>query len=197
MSEKPVCRRCGYVGPADARFCANCGRSLIPLKFRLRGSVDQILDNLSSFHIGFLGLVFLGLISAYAQHLIVLELSFPLSLVPLALVLGCGFAYMGWHWHASLPNRRYFVRMLLVFVCMAGCLVAIWLVDMGLLSSVTDKTNMVMYEIPGVYRESTAEFRRMSIDASDLTYGLAVMLYGVLTAVAGYLIHRVYKRRSS
>jgi len=194
MSEKPVCRRCGYVGPADARFCAHCGRSLIPLKVRLTRSGNRILDNLSLLHIGFIGLVLAGLISAYAQHLIVIELSFPLSLVPLALVIGCGFATLGWHWHAQLPSRRYFVRMLLVFVCMAGCLVAVWLLDMGLLSSVTDKANMVVYEIPGVYRQSTAEYRRMSIDASDLTYGLVVMLYGLLTAVAGYLIHRVYKR---
>lgn len=194
MSEKPVCPRCGYVGPVDARFCAHCGRSFIPLKVRLTRSGNRILDNLSPLHIGFLGLVLAGLISAYAQHLIVLGLSFPLSLVPLALVIGIGFVTLGWHWHASLPDRRYFVRMLLVFVCMAGCLVVVSLVDRELLSSVTDKANMVVYEIPGVYRQSTAEFRRMSIDASDLTYGLVVMLYGILTAVAGYLIHRVNER---
>jgi ribosomal protein L40E len=193
MSEKPVCRRCGYVGPADARFCAHCGRSLFPLKVRLTGNVNRILDNLSPWHIGFLGLVLLVLISAFAERLIVIELSFPLSLVPLALVIGGGCAILGWDWHASLPDRRYFVRMLLVFVCIAGCLVAIWLVDMGLLSSVTNRASMVVYDIPGVYRQSMAEYRHMSIDISDLTYGLVVMLYGILAAVAGYLIHRERK----
>jgi hypothetical protein len=159
--------------------------------------VNRILDSLSPFHIGLLGLVLSFLISAFADHLIVIRLSFPWSLVPLALVLGSGFAYLGWHWHSSLPGRRYLVRMLLVFACMAGCLAVIWTVDNGLLSILTGKTHPVVYEIPGIYRQSTAEFTRMSIDSNDLSYGLVVMVYGWLAAVAGNLIHRLYKRRSA
>jgi hypothetical protein len=196
MSEKPVCRRCGYVGPADARFCARCGRALDPPNVRFSRSINRILDSLSPFHIGLLGLVLSFLISAFADHLIVIRLSFPGSLVPLALVLGCGFAYLGWHWHAPLPDRRYLVRMLLVFACMTGCLAVIWTVDSGLLRVLTDKTHPVVYEIPGVYRQSTAEFRRMSIDSNDLSYGLVVMVYAWLAAVVGNLIHRLYKDKS-
>jgi hypothetical protein len=196
MSEKPVCHRCGYVGPADARYCAHCGRPLVPPSVRLTRSANRILSNLSPFHLGFLGLVLSIPISAFANRLIVIELSFPLSLVPLALVIGCGYAYLGWHWNASLSSRSYLVRMLLVFVCMGVLLVVVWLVDRQLLSLLSDRTHVVVYKVPGVYRESSAGIRHMSIDSNVLPYGLVAMIYAVLTAVAGNLIHRAYKHRS-
>jgi hypothetical protein len=196
MSERPVCHRCGYVGPVDARYCAHCGRALVPLDVRLTRSINRILSNLSPFHIGFLGLVLSVPISAFADRLIVTELSFPLSLVPLALAIGCGYAYLGWHWNASLSSRSHLVRMLLVFVCLGVLLVAVWLVDRGLLSLLTDRTHMVVYGVPGVYRESSPGFRRMSIDSDVLPYWLVAMIYGVLTAVAGNLIHRALRHRS-
>ena len=196
MSEKPVCHRCGYVGPVDARYCAHCGHALVPPNVRLTRSINRILSNLSPFHIGFLGLVLSVPISAFADRLIVTELSFPLSLVPLALAIGCGYAYLGWHWNASLSSRSHLVRMLLVFVCMGVFLVAVWLVDRGLLGFLSDRTHMVVYKVPGVYRESSAGFRRMSIDSIALPYWLVAMIYGVLAALAGNLIHRAHKRRS-
>jgi hypothetical protein len=55
---------------------------------------------------------------------------------------------------------------------------------------------MVVYQVPGVYRESSAGFRRISIDSNVLSYWLVAMIYGMLTAVAGNLIYRVHKRRS-
>ena len=84
MSEKPVCYRCGYVGPVDAHYCAQCGRALVPPNVRLTRSINRTLSNLSPFHIGFLGLVLSVLTSAFADRLVVTELSFPLSLIPLA-----------------------------------------------------------------------------------------------------------------
>lgn len=197
MSEKPVCHRCGYVGPVDARYCAHCGRALAPPSVRLTRSIDRILSNLSPFHIGFLGLVLSVPISALANRLVVTELSFPLSLVPLALVIGCGYAYLGWHWNAPLSSRGHLVRMLLVFVCMGVFLVAVWLVDRGLLSLLSDKTHMVVYEIPGVFRESSPGFRHLSIDSHAMAYWLVAMIYGLLSAVAGNLIQRALQRRST
>jgi hypothetical protein len=79
----------------------------------LTRSIDRILSNLSPFHISFLGLVPSVFSSAFADRLVVTELSFPLSLIPLALVIGCGYAYLGWHWHAPLSSRSRIVRMLL------------------------------------------------------------------------------------
>jgi len=96
MSENPVCHRCGYVGPIDARYCAHCGRALESPNIRLTRSINRILSNLSPFHIGFIGFALSVPISAFAHRLIVTELSFPLSLVPLALGIGCGYAYLGW-----------------------------------------------------------------------------------------------------
>jgi ribosomal protein L40E len=190
MPENPVCHRCGYVGPVDARYCAHCGHSFDPLSSRLKRGVNRILSNLSPFHIGFLGLILSVPISVFADHLIVTKLSFPLSLVPLAVGIGFGYAYLGWHWNTRLSSRNRIVRMLLVFGSMFFFLVTIWLVDMGLLSLLSDRTHMVVYEVPGVYRESSPGFRHLSID-SDLFYWLVVMIYSALAAIVGYFIHRV------
>jgi ribosomal protein L40E len=196
MSEKPICQHCGYVGPVDARYCAHCGRALVPPNVRLTKSASRILSSLSPFHIGFLALVLSVPISAFAERLIVTGLSFPLSLVPLALIIGCGYAYLGWRWNASLSGRSHLLRMLLAFAGMGGFLVAVWLVDRALLSLLSDRTQMVVYQVPGVYRESSAGYRQISIDSNVLPYGLIAMVYGVLTAVAGNLIHRAGKRQS-
>jgi hypothetical protein len=195
MSEKPICNRCGYEGPVDAYYCAHCGRSLVPLGIRLTRRISLILDNLSPFYIGFLGLIISVAISALAARLVVMVLSFPLSLVLLALVIGCGYAYLGWHWNELPSNRSRLVRILLVFVCIGLCLVVVWLVDRGLLSLLSDRTHMIVYEIPGVYRESSPGFRYMSVESGVLLpYGLFVMFYSVLAAIAGNLFRKVSKR---
>jgi cadmium resistance protein CadD (predicted permease) len=79
----------------------------------LTRSIDRTLSNLSPFHIGFLSLILSVLSSAFAGRLVATELSFSLSLIPLALVIGCGYAYLGWQWHAPLSSRSRIVRMLL------------------------------------------------------------------------------------
>ena len=197
MSEQLVCPRCGYVGPEDVLYCARCGRALAPPNVRFSRSVNRILDNVSPLHISLLGLVLAVLIGALADQLILIKLSFPWSLLPLALVIGCGFAYLGWHWHASLPDRRYLVRMFLVFAVMAVCLVVLWWVDGALLALLTDETHPVVFDIPGVYRQSTTSLKHMSIEAVTMSYALFVMLYGLLTALAGNLVHKGYRRRSA
>jgi hypothetical protein len=62
----------------------------------LTTSINRTLSNLSPLHIGFLGLVPSVFSSAFADLLVVTGLSFPLSLIPLAMVIGCGYAYLGW-----------------------------------------------------------------------------------------------------
>jgi hypothetical protein len=140
--------------------------------------------------VGFLGLVLSVPIGVFADRLIVTMLSFPWSLAPLALVIGCGYAYLGWHWKTPLSGRRYLVRMLLVFVCMGVLLTAVWLLDRGLLRLFSDRTHMVVYEVPGVRVESSPGFRRLSIDSNIPPYWLVAMIYGVLAAAAGNLIRR-------
>jgi hypothetical protein len=196
MSEKTVCPHCGYAGPVDARFCAQCGRALVSPGVRWIVSINRILDNLSPIHIGFLGLILSVLISVFVDRLIVTELAFPLTLVPIALVIGCGYAYLGWHGKALLSSRSHLVRMLVIFVCMGVILVAVWLVDRGALSLLSDRTHMVVYEVPGVYRESSPGFRKLSIASSVPPYWLAAMVYGVLIAVFSNLIHGAFERRS-
>lgn len=96
MSKGPTCPHCGYVGPEDARLCAHCGRSLIPLGARLAERIDSIFDRLAPPHIWVLGLVLLILIAVFSTHLIVWKLSFRFLIVVMALGIGGGMAYLGW-----------------------------------------------------------------------------------------------------
>lgn len=195
MSEKPVCRRCGYVGPVDARYCARCGRALVPPGVRLTRSIDRILSSLCPLHVGLLGLVLSVPIGVFADRLIVTRLSFPLSLVLMALVIGCGYAYLGWQWNIPLSGRSRLERMLLVFVCVGILLAVVWLIDRALLSALTDSGDTVVYDVPGVYVEASVGVRRLSI-ADVPPYWLAVMIYAILAAAVGNLIHRMRERRS-
>jgi len=196
MSEKTVCQRCGYVGPEDALYCAHCGRALDKPRVRLTKSINRILSNLSPIHFGFLGVVLSVPIIVFVDHLVVARLAFPLTLVPLALVLGCGYAYLGWNWNTPLSSRSHLVRILLVFVSMGVIIVAIWLVERGVLSLLSDRTHMVLFTVPGVYRESSPGFRRMSIDTNVPPYWLFAMVYSLLIAVLSSLLHRAFKRQS-
>jgi hypothetical protein len=196
MSDKSVCPRCGYVGPADASYCARCGRALAPLSTRLDGTINRILDNLTPVHLGLLGLLLLILTGMFADHLIVSKLSFSFLLPLVAFTIGSGLAYLGWESYTRSSTRSYLPRMLLVFACIAVSLVGVWLIDRVLLYAFTDGSDMVVYRIPGVYAESDTGSRR-ALMADVPPYWLAVMSYGVLTAALGNLIHRARKRWSA
>jgi hypothetical protein len=196
VSEGPVCPGCGYVGPADASYCARCGRALAPLSTRLDGTINRILDNLKPVHLGLLGLLLLIPTGMFAEHLIVSKLSFSFLLPLLAFTLGSGLAYLGWESYAHSSNRRYLLRMLLVFACIALSLVGIWLIDWVLLYASPDGSGTVVYRIPGVCAESDAGSRR-ALMADVPPYWLAVVGYGVLTAALGNLIHRARRRWSA
>ena len=197
MTEKTICPRCGYKGPEDARYCAHCGRALVPLGIRLTRRINLVLNNLSPVHIGLLGLVISIAISTSVAHLVVMELSFPLSLIAIALIIGCGYVYLGWQWNEQSSSRNRLVRMLLVFACIGLCLGAVWLVDRWALSLLSDETYTVLFEIPGVYRESSSNIRHVSVESGILLpYGLVVMTSGVMITIAGFLVHRASKRRS-
>jgi len=86
--------------------------------------------------------------------------------------------------------------MLLVFASMGVFLVTVWLVDRGLLSLLSDRTHLVGYEVPGVYRESSPGFRHMLIDSNVLPYWLVAMIYGLFSAATGNLIHKARQRWS-
>lgn len=125
MSKTPICPHCGYVGPEDARFCAHCGRALIPLGARLAERINSIFDELAPIHIWVLGLVLPILIGVLSHHLIVWKLSFRSLVVVMALGIGGGMAYLGWECCTPISVQRLLLRVLLVFVCVALWLVAI------------------------------------------------------------------------
>jgi hypothetical protein len=197
MNERSVCRRCGYMGLVDARYCARCGLALAPLSTRLTDRVDHVLKNISPLYIGFLGLVILILTSMFADRLIVTKLSFPFSLVLIALVFGCGNAYLGWQWEKPSSSRVLLMRILMVFAGMVIFLIVVWLIDITLLSFLTDRVPMVEYDIPGVYVEASTGFRRISIGPNVPPYWFVVMIYSVLAGVIGNLIQKATIRRTT
>jgi hypothetical protein len=132
----------------------------------------------------------------FADRLIVGKFSFPSSLILLALVIGSGFAYLGWQWDLPLSNRSRLGRLFILFFCVGLLLTAAWLLDRSLLSVLSDSTHMVVYQVPGVYIESAPGIRRLSIESNLPPYWLAVLVYGGLAAIAGHLISRSRERLS-
>jgi hypothetical protein len=151
--------------------------------------IDSVFDKLAPTHIWVLGLLLLILIGVFSTHLIVWKLSFRFLIVVMALGIGGGMAYLGRECSATPSTQRLLFRMLLVFVCVALWLVAIRLIDSVLLLLYANGAGRAVYRIPGVYAELSAGSRRLFIDNVP-PYWLGVTLYGLLTAVIGYLIHR-------
>jgi hypothetical protein len=151
--------------------------------------INSIFDKLAPVSIWVLGLVLLILIGILSNHLIVWKLSFRSLIVVMALGIGSGMAYLGWECFAPISTQRLLFRMLLVFVCLVLSLVALPIIDSGLLLLYTSGADRVVYRIPGVYAELSAGSRRLFIDNVP-PYWLGVTLYGLLTAVIGHLIHR-------
>ncbi|MDY7077702.1 MAG: sensor histidine kinase [Chloroflexota bacterium] len=192
MSEKSICRRCGYAGADDARYCARCGRALVPLRARTSNTARIWLDSLSPPYVGLLGLFAFIPISLLADYLLVESgLYFVLSQVMLALVIGLGSGYLGWLWDKPLSNRDQFKRMLFVLFGMAILLVAVRMMDRALLSAFTDSGRTVVSDIPGVHLEATSDHRRTRISNAP-PYWLVAIAYALLAAIVGNLIHKVY-----
>jgi len=193
--EPIVCGRCGLTGPADTRYCARCGRALVPLRIRSTGTIHRLLDNLSPRYVGLLGLIGLVPIGKLVEHLLVnVGLYLPLSFVLLALVIGSGCAYLGWYWHTPSPGggRNRLTRVLLVLTGLGLSLVAIWWIDRAFLSTLADNGRTIVSDIPGVHLEASGGSNRLLRVSSPPPYWLFVVIYATLTAVAGNLIHRAY-----
>ena len=191
--EPIVCRRCGHTGPGDARYCARCGRALVPLRVRSTGAIGRWLDNLSPRYVGLLGLIALVPIGLLVEHLLVnVGLYLPLSFLLLALAISLGCAHLGWYWHTPSPARRRLVRVFLVLAGLGLSLVAIWWIDRAFLSTLTDNGRTIVSDIPGVHLEASAGSSRLLWVSSPPPYWLFVMIYAALAAVAGNLIHRAY-----
>jgi hypothetical protein len=196
MSETNVCRRCGYAGPADARYCARCGRSLVPFGTHLADCANRLLDGVSPLHVALLGLVALVPLGWLANHFLVhTGLYLRSSLLLLALIIGLGGAYVGWLWKMPLSNRRRLVRVLIVFAAMGLLLAAVWGLDTVLSVLLADGGRVIVLDIPGVHLEASAGYRHVHIVSSPPPYWLVTMGYVILCAVAGSMIYKVYANR--
>jgi hypothetical protein len=154
------------------------------------------MSHLSPLHIGLLGLALSIPIAAFADRLMVMRFSTPISLALLALVIGGGYAFLGWQWNMPRSIGSRLGRMLLVFAGIGILLAAVWVIDRALLSVLTAGGAAMVYEIPGVRIEAMGGARRMSI--GDVPpYWLAVMVYASLAAAVGNLVSRVRQRQGT
>ena len=194
MSDMTVCWRCGYEGLADARYCAHCGRALVAPSLRLKRWINRVLNGTSDVHVAFLGLGLSVLVGLFANRLIVFKFNFESMLVILSLVIGSGCAYLGWDWNRPRSVRDRLERLLLVFLGMGALIGLIWLIDTFVSSALITSGKTVVYQVPGVYIEASAEARRMFI-SNDPPYWLAMIVLSVIAAAVGNLINRGYERR--
>jgi hypothetical protein len=196
VPDKPICQRCGYIGPEGARYCAHCGCALTPLRTRLTSKVDRLLNSVSPFHLALLGLVALVPIGFLSNHLLIsIGLYFPLSLILLALAIGAGGACLGWVWSTPLSNRSRLTRVLLVLVSMGLSLMVIWQLDRAFLSSLANSDRTIVSDIPGVHLETSGGYKHLHSVSSPPPYWPITIGYTLLTAVASSLIRKVFKSR--
>ncbi len=195
MSEEIVCHRCSYAGAGDARYCAQCGRALVPLHTRTSNVAQLVLDSLSPQYIGLLELLAFIPISLLANYLLVESgLYFVLSQILLALVIGLGSGYLGWLWDKPLSNQDQIKRMLFVFFGMAILLVVVQMIDRMLLSTFAAGGRTIVSDLPGVHLE-TDGYKRLHIHSNAPPYWLVCIAYALLAAIAGNLIHKTYHTR--
>jgi hypothetical protein len=189
MSDKPICPNCGYEGPLGADYCARCGRKLRHSSVGIAGKYNRWIERLTPTHLGILGLLLLIPVGSLSEYLIVSKLSFVFSVFLMALMIGCGFAYLGWEYLTMSPPRKYLSRL---FILISGLVVSflfILLIDQALLPFILSGTESVVFRMPGVYAESSISARRVVIDNAP-PYWLFVIVYGIVSSLIGNIIHR-------
>ena len=129
-------------------------------------------------HLGFLGLLLLIPVGGLTEYLIVAKLSFRSLVLLMALIVGGGFAYLGWEVFRMSSSRQTFLRFLFVFACVVVALLGILIINQVLLHYSIDGTETVIYRVPGVYAESSVNTRRAIINDVP-PYGLFVIIYGI------------------
>jgi hypothetical protein len=189
MSDKLICPNCGYEGPSDAEYCARCGRKLRHTSVGIVGKFNGWIDSLTPTHLGILGLLLLIPVGSLSEYLIVSKLSFGFSVLLMALVIGCGFAYLGWEYVTMSSPRKYLSRLVILISGLVVSLLVIYFIDQTLLLLTSNGTESIIFRMPGVYAESSIGTRRVVIDNAP-SYWLLVIVYGVASSVIGNILHR-------
>jgi hypothetical protein len=202
MSEQAVCGHCGCAGPADARYCARCGRALVPLRTRLVSLGGRLLGSPTLFQVGMLSLVCLVLLAVLVDRLIIAAgLYFPVSYIFLACVLGVGGAYSGWQWGRAESNGDRLKRVVLVCAGVGGFVLVVLVMDRALFSLLGGSGRRIAFDIPGMHIETLASKsigaagRRVRMVHDVFPYSLLTLVYVVLIGAASNLVHRVCRTR--
>lgn len=191
MSDQSVCTRCGYAGSPEARYCARCGRALIPPRTHLATSTGRWFNNLPPRYLGLVGLAASIPIGVLAHHLLVdTGLLFSLSHLSLVLIIGAGSVHLGWQWKRLPSNRARLMRVLVIFIAVGLLLVALGRVDKAAFDLLVPPGQTVVSDIPGVHIEAIDGVRRIFVDARP--YWLLAAIFAVIVGTASSLVRRLY-----
>jgi hypothetical protein len=195
MTESVSCARCGHEISSDARYCAHCGRAVIPLQDRISKNLSYTLEGISNWQIQLLGLAALVIIGVITDHyLIDRGLYFPASYAILFFVLGGGFALIGWQWNRASNSRRF---LLLLVVGAVICLLIpfIKMIDNVFLSAIAESDRLVTVNIPGVHLEASGGYKRFhSVNNPPPYWLLTIMFVGIIGYLGTWLENRFGKR---
>ena len=183
MSTQSTCPHCGYEGPEDALFCAHCGRSVTGIRNRFWEWTYTLIDNMSPYTFGVLGLASIVLLTRLAYNTII-TLGFPAALVTLFIGLGCFSASLGWLWHQALPNPLRFRRFMLL--CATAVLFMWVLSSIDTLATNGLDNRIVGYRLPGILVQATSGRTKTSIWSDVMWWTMAVCGL-VLSLVADWL----------
>jgi hypothetical protein len=140
-------------------------------------------------HFGILGLLLLIPVGIISEYLIVSKLSFGFSVLLMALMIGGGFAYLGWGLVTMSSTRQFSLRLVLIVGGIMVSLLVILIINQMLLNFSMDSTETVSFRMPGLYAESSIGARRAVIDNAP-PYWLVVVVFGMISAGIGNIFHR-------
>ena len=191
MSEAPICPRCGYVNPEKARYCAQCGRALIPAWVRLEAKLEP-LWRLPALYISLTAIVALGLLAGSLINDSVLFT--PFSYILLTGVLGLGSLYLGWQWTAPPTNHQRLLHTTLAAIAMGVMLLLLLALDRAVMEWLTFTGQRLVVNIPGIQIETYQGVAHVAI-ADMPPYSLFACLFAALTALIGHALHTMTASR--
>jgi hypothetical protein len=198
MSEIEACTRCGNEIPADAQYCAYCGRAVASLRDRIPKNLSHILKNISNWQIWLLVLSVAVIIGAITGiYLVNRGLYFPVSYAILLLVIGGGWGFLGWQWE-NRSNQDRFLLIIVIGIAMGLLIPFVKLLDNTFLSAIADSDKIVIIDIPGVHLEASGGYKRYHSVIAPPPYWLLTTIFGGLIGYLGYwLRNRLEKKPTS
>jgi hypothetical protein len=195
MLDNVFCARCGHEISSEARYCAHCGRAVIPLRYQISNKIRYILDDVSKWHIQLLCLMALLSIGVITEHYLVDRgLYFPASYAILLLVLGGGCSLIGWQWNRT-SNRSRFLLVLVTGITISLLIPFVKVIDNTILNVIADSNRELIVNIPGVHLEASEGYKNFhSVNNPPPYWLLTIMFCGSISYLGHWLRNKIWNQ---